>query len=82
MNEPIETDKDGNTLTLMDTMSAQEDIVEQLDGKMRSEQLRGYLQECLSPRERKSWCSAMASPVEDLCLSGRWPLVWGSAVLT
>lgn len=53
MNEPIETDKDGNTLTLMDTMSAQEDIAEQLDGKMRSEQLRGYLQECLSPRERK-----------------------------
>ena len=54
MNEPIETDKDGNTLTLMDTMSAQEDIVEQLDGKMRSEQLRGYLQECLSPRWKTS----------------------------
>ncbi len=52
MNEPIETDKDGNPLTLMDTMASEDNIAEVLDGKMKAEQLRQYVTEVLMPRER------------------------------
>lgn len=52
MNDPIDTDKDGNALTLMDIMSSDDDIVENLDCKIKSEQLRTYIRESLSPREQ------------------------------
>lgn len=52
MNEPIETDRDGNPLTLMDTMASEDNIAEVLDGKMKAEQLRQYVTEVLTPRER------------------------------
>ncbi len=53
MNEPIDTDKDGNALTLMDVMATEDNILENLDCKIKSEQLKRYLYEVLSPRERK-----------------------------
>lgn len=53
MNEPIDTDKDGNALTLMDVMATEDNILENLDCKIKSEQLKRYLFEVLSPRERK-----------------------------
>ena len=43
MNEPIDTDKEGNTLTLMDVMSTEDNIVDNLDIKIKSEQLKKYL---------------------------------------
>lgn len=52
MNEPIDTDKEGNTLTLMDVMSTEDNIVDNLDIKIKTEQLRVFLVEALSPRER------------------------------
>lgn len=52
INEPIDTDKDGNALTLMDIMATEDNILENLDCKMKSEQLRKYINEVLSPRER------------------------------
>ncbi len=52
MNEPIDTDKDGNALTLMDVMSTEDNILEDLDCKIKSEQLKRYIFEVLSPRER------------------------------
>jgi RNA polymerase sporulation-specific sigma factor len=52
INEPIDTDKDGNALTLMDIMATEDNILENLDCKMKSEQLRQYITEVLSPRER------------------------------
>ena len=52
MNEPIDTDKEGNTLTLMDVMSTEDNIVDNLDIKTKSEQLKKYLVEVLTPRER------------------------------
>ena len=52
MNEPIDTDKDGNALTLMDVMATEDNILENLDCKIKSEQLKKYLCEVLSPRER------------------------------
>jgi len=52
MNEPIDTDKDGNALTLMDTMAVEDNIIDNLDCKIKSEQLKHYIVEVLSPRER------------------------------
>ena len=52
MNEPIDTDKDGNALTLMDVMSTEDNIVDNLDCKVKSEQLKRYIAQVLTPRER------------------------------
>lgn len=51
MNEPIDTDKDGNVLTLMDVMATEDCICDELDTHIKSEQLRKYIRECLSVRE-------------------------------
>ena len=56
LNDPIETDKDGNTLTLMDTMAVDDTIVESLDIKFKSEKLYGYIQKALDERERTIIC--------------------------
>jgi RNA polymerase sporulation-specific sigma factor len=53
INEPIDTDKDGNALTLMDIMSSDDDILEHLDYKIKSEQLRRYITDTLTPREQR-----------------------------
>lgn len=52
MNEPIDSDKDGNDLTLMDVMATEDCILDNLDCKIKTEQLRKYMIEVLSPRER------------------------------
>lgn len=52
MNEPIDTDKDGNTLTLMDVMATEDNICDNLDNKIKSEQLRKFIKQSLTPRER------------------------------
>ena len=52
MNEPIDTDKDGNALTLMDVMATEDNIVENLDWKVKSEQLKRYIAQVLTPRDR------------------------------
>lgn len=51
MNEPIDTDKDGNVLTLMDVMATEDSICDELDSRIKSEQLRRYIRECLTVRE-------------------------------
>jgi RNA polymerase sporulation-specific sigma factor len=51
MNEPIETDKDGNTLTLLDLLDDGVDINEQVDLHIRSRQLYRFLESCLDKRE-------------------------------
>jgi RNA polymerase sporulation-specific sigma factor len=52
INEPIDTDKDGNALTLMDIMSTEDNILDNLDCKIKSEQLKTFMDEVLTPRER------------------------------
>lgn len=52
MNEPIDTDKDGNALVLMDVMATEDLIVDELDTKIKSEQLYKYIDEVLSEREK------------------------------
>lgn len=51
MNEPVDTDKDGNALTLMDLIDDGVDIHEQVDILIRSRQLYSFLRECLDKRE-------------------------------
>ena len=51
INDPIETDKDGNTLTLTDVIADNSDIVEDLDLKVKLEQLKEFLKDTLTPRE-------------------------------
>lgn len=52
ISEPVDTDKDGNALTFMDIISADEDIAEEIDLKIKSEKLRRYMLESLDARER------------------------------
>lgn len=51
MGEPIETDGDGNQLTLMDIIDDGTDLPELVDTMIQSKQLYQYLEQCLDPRE-------------------------------
>lgn len=51
ISDPIDTDKDGNTLTLIDVLADKTNIEEDLDKKIKLEQLRAYLEDTLQPRE-------------------------------
>ena len=48
----IDSDSDGNKLTLMDIMSVEEDFVDNLDIKIKSEKLKTYIDKYLTPREK------------------------------
>lgn len=66
INEPIDSDKDGNALTLMDTMAVDDTVIDDIDVRMKSEKLYGYLPS-LEPRERSVVCMRYG-------LGGRKPL--------
>ena len=51
ISDPIETDKDGNTLTLIDIITDNSDVVEDLDLKVKLQKLKEYLKDTLTPRE-------------------------------
>lgn len=51
INEPVETDKDGNALTLMDLIDDGSDIHEQVELNIRSGQLYDFITSCLDTRE-------------------------------
>ncbi|MDD5795914.1 MAG: RNA polymerase sporulation sigma factor SigK [Oscillospiraceae bacterium] len=53
MNEAIDIDKDGNPLTLLDIMSVDDNIADELDTKLNSRKLSKFIDEELSPREKK-----------------------------
>jgi len=52
INEPIDSDKDGNMLTLIDTMAEPDTIIESIDLKMRIERLYRHIKASLEPREQ------------------------------
>lgn len=52
MEEPIDVDKEGNALTLMDTMSVEDDIVDNIDTKIKAQKLKRYVSEIKDPREK------------------------------
>ena len=51
ISDPIDTDKDGNTLTLIDVLTDESNIEEELDTKLKLEKLKVYLMDTLQPRE-------------------------------
>lgn len=53
ISDPIDTDGDGNALTLIDVISDNEDIIENIDLKIQLENLKKYIIECLDDREQK-----------------------------
>lgn len=53
LNDTIDTDKDGNPLTLMDIMPSQLNVAEQVDTKLHLEKLGGYIESALTPREKE-----------------------------
>lgn len=53
LNETIDTDKDGNPLTLLDIMSVDDNIIDNLDLKLNSKKLGQFIKEELNEREQK-----------------------------
>ena len=53
MSDPIDSDKNGNALTLSDVIADEYDIIENIDIKIKSQKLRGYMNEILSEREKQ-----------------------------
>lgn len=53
LSETIDTDKDGNALSLMDTISSDDDMLESISAKESQNQLMRYVSEVLTPREQK-----------------------------
>lgn len=51
LDETIDSDKDGNPLTLMDIMSVEDNIIDELDLKMKTQKLYKYVDEVLDERE-------------------------------
>ena len=51
ISDPIDTDKDGNALTLIDIIADDSDIVEELDKKMKLQKLQTLLPHTLTERE-------------------------------
>lgn len=53
ISDPIDTDKDGNALTLIDVIADKRDIFEEIDTKLKLEKLKEVLPVCLDSREKK-----------------------------
>ena len=52
INEEIDSDSEGNALTLMDIMAADDTIIDDIDYKIKQEKLGEYIKRVLTPRER------------------------------
>ena len=59
LNDPIDTDKDGNTLTLLDTIATDDHILEDIDLRMKVRQLYDAVKTRLSPREARDRFAAL-----------------------
>jgi len=53
ISDTIDTDKDGNSLTLLDLIADETNIMEDVDLKIQSEKVRIMIDRCLSAREKK-----------------------------
>ena len=56
MNDPLDYDKSGNPLTLVDIIAEDDNIVEKIDSKIKISKLAEYIDMCLSPKEKKIIC--------------------------
>ena len=53
LSEPIDSDSDGNAISLLDVISCEDDMLEQVELSDRHQLLYRYLEESLEPRERE-----------------------------
>lgn len=53
INEPIDTDKDGNALTLIDVLASEDTMIDNIDTKIKAEKIKEYIDLYLNDRERK-----------------------------
>lgn len=53
INDPVDTDKDGNPLTYLDILCNDEDIVDEIDIRIRSTMVYKALREALDQREKQ-----------------------------
>jgi len=53
LSEPIDTDKDGHPLSLLDVIADEDTLAEDLELKINSEKLYRYIAEVLDERERE-----------------------------
>ena len=53
IDDPIDTDKDGNAIRLLDVICSEEDTIENISRMMESEKLRRCVAEGLNSRERR-----------------------------
>lgn len=53
LNDTIDTDKDGNPLTLMDIIASDMDVAETVNTKLHLDVLNDYINEVLTPREKE-----------------------------
>ena len=53
ISDPIDTDKDGNALTLIDIIADKKDIAEEIDTRLKLEKLQVIFPSCLEDREKK-----------------------------
>ncbi|MEE1198098.1 MAG: RNA polymerase sporulation sigma factor SigK [Acutalibacteraceae bacterium] len=56
ISDPIDTDKDGNTLTLIDIIADDTDIAEQIDIKLKLQKLKTIINHALDEREKTIIC--------------------------
>lgn len=52
ISDPIDTDSEGNSLSLIDIVADERNIADDIEEKLRSEKLYKYIAECLTPREK------------------------------
>ena len=53
LSEPIDTDKEGQPLTLLDVLADETDLSETVELRLVGEKLSAYIQETLTPREQQ-----------------------------
>ena len=51
LSDAVESDREGNPLSLMDVISVEDDILENLDARESCRRVRRCVEECLDPRE-------------------------------
>lgn len=56
INDPIETDKDGNNLSLMDVIADDKNILDEIDLRIKTEKLQKFMDEVLTSREKIIVC--------------------------
>lgn len=53
LDEPVDIDKDGNSMSLMDIIAEDDNMVDRIDTMIKSRQLYGFVENSLDDRERE-----------------------------